>query len=151
MLEHLEKKYNFSVQYSNHNTIKGIISGVFVDLKTHSYPYVDQPVYIEDMILASKQDIAAMKLNAVTGNGTRAKDFIDICFLLKEYSLRDLVSFYSRKYSERNTFHVVKSLTWSDEMDKNTWPVLVREPFLTPENFRNALKRASKEMLDNPV
>jgi len=33
---------------------------------------------IEGIRFASLEDIAAMKLNAVIGNGTRLKDFVDI-------------------------------------------------------------------------
>jgi len=45
------------------------------------------------MWILSKQDIAAMKLNAIAGNGRRSKDFIDVYFLLKEFSVQQLLSF----------------------------------------------------------
>jgi len=34
MLQHLEKRHGFSLQYMHHNTLKGIINHVFVDLKS---------------------------------------------------------------------------------------------------------------------
>lgn len=147
MLEHLEKSYGFSMQFIHKNTLKGIIDGVFVDLITHSYPFVKPPVASENITFLSKEDIAAMKLNAIAGIGTRPKDFIDIYFLLKEYSLKQLVGFYSKKYSERNTFHVVKSLTWFDDMDVNAWPMMIREKDLSPVSLRKRLEEISKNYL----
>ena len=147
MLEHLEQQYRFSLQFMKKNTLKGIVDGVFVDLLTHPYPYVRPPVESEGIRMISREDIAAMKLNAISGNGTRAKDFIDVYFLLKEFSLGELLSFYGSKYAERNTFHVAKSLTWFDDMDEQTWPVMVREKSLTPELLKNRLIAFSKQFM----
>jgi hypothetical protein len=53
--------------------------------------------------LASTVDIAAMKVYAAEGRGTR-KDFVDIYFLLKHYSLTELLTFYREKYPEHSDF-----------------------------------------------
>ena len=101
MLEHLERNYGFLEQYRHANTLKGIIDGVFVDLLRHDYKYIEDHLHIQGMKIASKQDIAAMKVNAITGNGTRVKDFIDIYFLLKEFSFSEIIEFYKTKYDTR--------------------------------------------------
>jgi hypothetical protein len=79
------------------------------------------------MWILSKQDIAAMKLNAIAGNGTRSKDFIDVYFLLKEFSVQQLLSFYQTKYSQRNSLHVLKSLIYFDDISMADWPEMVLE------------------------
>ena len=61
--------------------------------------------------LAQMEDIAAMKLSAVTGRGTR-KDFIDISFLLQHFSLKRMLGFYMQKYYDGSEFLVLKSLTY---------------------------------------
>jgi len=43
--------------------------------------------------MVSKEDIAAMKLNVIAGRGSK-KDFIDLDFLLNEFSLRQILDFY---------------------------------------------------------
>ena len=48
--------------------------------------------------MAKIEDIAAMKLSAVTGRGTR-KDFVDIYFLLQLFSLREMMQFFNQKMS----------------------------------------------------
>jgi hypothetical protein len=91
--------------------------------------------------MLSKADIAAMKVNAITGNGTRVKDFIDIYFLLKEYSFGDIVSFYKKKYGNRNEFHAVKSLTYFNDIRISDWPNMVLEKKLTLPGLKKELKK----------
>lgn len=62
MLEHLEHNYGFQEQYSYTNTLKGIINGVFVDLLRHDYKYIEDRLHIQEMKMASKQDIAIKSL-----------------------------------------------------------------------------------------
>lgn len=137
MLDHLEKNYKFSLQFIHHNTLKGFIKGIFVDFIRHDYPRIGDPISEEGIIMASLPDIAAMKLNAISGNGTRAKDFVDIYFLLKKYSFGELIDFYKTKYSERNDFHVIKSLTYFDDIITENWPNMV----LKKELNLNAVKK----------
>ncbi|MFN8255486.1 MAG: nucleotidyl transferase AbiEii/AbiGii toxin family protein [Bacteroidales bacterium] len=128
--DYLEHKFSFSVQYMHTNTLKGIINGIFVDFITHNYPYVSAPIQIEGINMLGKSDIAAMKINAISGNGTRLKDFIDIYFLLKEYDFGQLIGFYKKKYGNRNEFHALKSLTYFEDINKDDWPEMILEPKL---------------------
>jgi len=138
-LEQLEKKYSFSLQYMNKNTLKGIVNGVFIDILTHDYVYISETIEIEGIKMLDKKDIAAMKINAISGNGTRAKDFIDIYFLLKEFQFGQLIEFYLKKYGFRNEFHAIKSLTFFNDMNTNDWPVLKKEPKLTVSKLKREL------------
>ena len=76
--------------------------------------------------LADSKDIAAMKLAAITGRGTK-KDFIDLYFLLKQYSLSEIVSFYKNKYADGSVFLVMKSLTYFDDADREQPPVMLKQ------------------------
>jgi len=49
--------------------------------------------------LAGFIDIAAMKPNAITGNGTRIKDFIDIAYLSSKIPLNKMLEGYEMKYN----------------------------------------------------
>jgi len=46
--------------------------------------------------LATIRDIAAMKVNAITNRGTR-KDFVDLVFLLEQYSINEILEWYVKK------------------------------------------------------
>lgn len=139
ILEHMEHHYRFEEQYRYSNTLKGIINGVFVDFLMHDYKLIADPLHIRGITLASKQDIAAMKVNAITGNGTRVKDFIDIYFLLKEYSFSEIIAFYKAKYNTRNDFHAIKSLTYFGDIIAGEWPVMLLEKDLGLEDLKRAI------------
>ena len=139
MLEHLEQNYGFQEQYSHTNTLKGIINGVFVDLLRHNYKYIEDHLHIHGMKMASKQDIAAMKVNAITGNGTRVKDFIDVYFLLKEFSFSEIIEFYKTKYNTRNDLHAIKSLTYFDEIIAEEWPKMILEKELNLNDLKRTI------------
>ena len=117
MLAYLEQQKGLQVNFLDNNTIKGEINHVQVDLITHTYPLVKDLETIDGIRIASIQDIAAMKLNAIIGNGTRVKDFIDIAFLSSFLSLDDMLAAYERKYKTRNALIVLKSLDFHEDIN----------------------------------
>ncbi len=139
LTEYLEKSYGFKLHYSAPNTLKGYIGDVLVDLLCHDYPYIHDPEIIDRVGMLSKQDIAAFKVNAITGSGTRAKDFVDIYFLLKEFSFSEIINFYNKKYTQRNDYHAVKSLVYFDDIDPASWPNLIIEKTLTLAKIKSTL------------
>jgi hypothetical protein len=68
-----------------------------------------------------------MKINVISNDGTRVKDFIDIYYLLNEYSVEHLLENYNAKYKLRNALHALKSLNYFEEVDTNDWPELIVE------------------------
>ena len=151
LLEYLEQTYSFQLQYMHKNTLKGIIGGVFVDLLRHNYKLIDNPLTIENIKMASIKDIAAMKLNAVAGNGTRVKDFIDIYFLLKKHSFSELIGFYCTKYESRNDFHIIKSLTYFNDIIVEDWPNMYLEKNLTIGEIQKFILEKRDEFLNEKL
>lgn len=94
------------------------VEGVKVDFVNYRYPLIREVVHIEGLRLLDLPDIAAMKLAAIAGRG-RKKDFIDIYFLLKKYSLAQLFEFYNAKYEDGSIFMVSRSITYFDDADKD--------------------------------
>lgn len=103
-----------------------LVNAIKVDLVNYPYPWLE-PVLITDRIrIADNKDIAAMKLAAITGRGTR-KDFIDLYFLLKQYTLSEMVSYYEKKYSDGSVFLVLKSLIYFDNAEQEQTPVMMHQ------------------------
>jgi hypothetical protein len=127
ILEHLESGYHFMLEYSARNALRGVIGNTNIDLIAHQYPLAGNPLTEKGIRLLSMEDIAAMKLNAIAVDGTRAKDFIDIYFILKQYTLTQIMDSYSTKYKTRNRFHVIKSLSYFDDIDETAWPRMILE------------------------
>lgn len=67
--------------------------------------------------MASLEDIAAMKLNAIMSNGTRLKDFIDIAYLSCHVPLKKMIDAYEEKYSSRNPLLVLKALAYHQDIN----------------------------------
>lgn len=120
----LERLGSYRLRNRTGNILQLVAGGVMVDIVDyHQYPWVDMPVIEEGITLASPRDIAAMKINAVEGRGSR-KDFIDIYFLLQHYTLEELLAFYSRKYPNYSIFRSLLSLTYFDDAEKESMPTM---------------------------
>jgi Nucleotidyl transferase AbiEii toxin, Type IV TA system len=101
------------------------INEVKVDFVNYSYPWLDEITSEDDLRLAGLKDIAAMKLAAVTGRGTK-KDFIDIYFLLKQFSLKEMLQHYTKKYADGSEFLVLKSLTYFEDAEPEQEPAMLK-------------------------
>lgn len=98
------------------------IDGVKIDFVDYSrYSWIADAVEEDGLRLASPKDIAAMKVNAIEGRGTR-KDFIDIYFLLQHYSLNEILGFYREKYPEHSSFRALMSLSYFEDAEKQIMP-----------------------------
>ncbi len=113
---YIEVGQGFTLDFLDKNTLKGKIDGVIVDFITHAYPLVNEIKIIDGVRLASLEDIAAMKLNAIVGNGTRLKDFVDIASMSAYLSLNDMLNAYEHKYHTRNQVLVIKCLSFFDDI-----------------------------------
>jgi len=123
-----------------------LIDHIKVDLVNYHYPWIEKPVEEDDLVLAGQNDIAAMKLAAITGRGTK-KDFVDLFFLLQKFSLKEMITFYNQKYKDGSEFLVIKSLSYFDDADEDEDPVMLN-PFdwiVAKNNIKNHLKTYLKK------
>lgn len=98
-----------------------IVDGIKVDIVNYKYPWLDDVVLEQGLRLASVSDIAAMKITAIIGRGTK-KDFIDIAFLLHHFSLEEIQHFYAAKYNDSSVFMAMKSLAYFDDAEADPMP-----------------------------
>ena len=104
--------------------LQTIINDVKVDFVDYSrYPWIDEPVKGDGFALASDKDIAAMKVNAIIGRGTR-KDFIDLFVLLQHYSLAEVLDFYRQKYPEFSEYRALLSMTYFEDAEMQDMPIM---------------------------
>lgn len=99
------------------------IQNVKVDIVNYDYPWIDDAVIEGDIRMASPKDIAAMKVNAVIGLGTK-KDFIDIFFLLQHYTFDELLQFYKKKYPDGSEFRALLSMAFFADADLQAMPYM---------------------------
>jgi len=120
----LEKLGNYVQLKKTENINIFSINGIKTDIVNYPYAWLDKPIVVDKITLADKKDIAAMKLAAITGRGSK-KDFIDIFFLLRHYTLQQMLEFFEKKYPNGSSFLVVKSLSYFVDADKDEQPRMV--------------------------
>lgn len=97
------------------------VNGIKVDIVNYTYPWLSRILQFDELRIATYEDIAAMKIAAITGRGTK-KDFIDLYFLLKEFGLDKMLNLYQRKYKDGSVFMALKSLVYFDDAEKDEMP-----------------------------
>lgn len=97
------------------------IDGIKVDIVNYKYEWIDGSVEENGVKLAGVEDIAAMKIAAIIGRGTK-KDFIDLYFLLKRFSLEEILQLYLKKYPDGSLFIAMKSLSYFIDAELNPMP-----------------------------
>lgn len=120
-IEKLSEFGKVTVTQSTKNILITEINDVKVDFVNYKYPIISEQLFIENIRMLSTKDIAAMKLNAIAGRGSK-KDFIDLYFLLDKFSLGEMLSFYDQKYNDGSLFMVQKSLTYFEDGDLQQQP-----------------------------
>ncbi len=113
---------NYTVLNQTNLILQMVVSGIKVDIIDYGrYEWLDNPIVEEGITLASPKDIAALKINAIEGRGSR-KDFIDIYMLLMHYTLEELLNFYSQKYPNYSIFRALLSLSYFDDAETEAMP-----------------------------
>lgn len=119
--EMLKSSYLMTEAETAKNTVRGIIGGIKIDIIAHRYPLLNPFEEVDGIRMFSCEDIAAMKLNAITNRGCK-KDFWDYAELLKIYSRDEMLSFFARKYQNDSLWNVEKSLTYFDDAEGDPDP-----------------------------
>jgi hypothetical protein len=122
----LEELGNVKILNKTAKTLICVINDIKVDIVNFRYDWLSDPLITDKIILADTKDIAAMKLSAITGRGSK-KDFIDIYYLLQTYSLKQMISFYNEKFKDGSEFLVLKSLSYFYDADKEPNPVMLHK------------------------
>lgn len=114
------------------------LNGVKVDVVNYDYKWIDDAIEEEGLRLASPKDIAAMKVNAVMGRGTK-KDFIDVYFLLQHYSFDELIKFYLQKYTDGSEYRALLSMSYFADADPQPMPYMYQQ--VDWETIKSEIKR----------
>lgn len=143
--KHLVEKYNFKESFSEKQTLKGSIDGVFIDCIRYDYPQIS-PITLEGHIrVTGIPDLLAMKLFAITDSGDREKDFVDVAFFSTKVSLNDMLGYYENKFKGVSTLSPLKALLYFKDI-KRTEPLL-----LTTGTYRwELIADRLTEMASNP-
>jgi len=137
----LEKEFDAKSIETGKNLVRCFVSGVKIEFISHQYSLLKEPVIIDNLRLASIEDLAAFKLNAVVNRGSK-KDFWDIAYLLNQFKLNEMLGFYSQKYKNHNIWQVEKSLLYFKDADNELVEIIDLEE-LDWETVKSKIRVAS--------
>ena len=129
LIRALDRGGTLAVRRAERDTLTVEINGVATSFFAYPHALVQPPAASPWSVrLAAVGDIAAMKLSAIAGRGSR-KDFVDLYFICREVmSLARALQLFEKKF--RNVpyerYHVLKSLTFFDDAEAEVMPEMVR-------------------------
>lgn len=87
----------------------------------YKYPLLARTLSFEGIQLASLADVAAMKIHAIEDRGAR-RDFVDVYFLAKKYTLEEMLDFYQKKYAvfEDHLYSILRSLDYFEDAEQES-------------------------------
>ena len=116
------------------------------------YPLVQPTFLVNNIHLASVEEIGAMKLAAIINRGTR-KDMVDLYFILQQVSLDSLFQVAAVKYAQVRSFPVnaVRALSYFDDAESLPMPqMLDKTPWSKMKKFieANAVEAGRRRLED---
>lgn len=110
----------FSLVSTGWQTVAGKSHDTDVTIFYYEYPLLNPPVNYLDFAIASLADIAAMKLEAISGRGLK-RDFYDLYMICQHqhYSLIQVIELTMSKFKHDDAYlpHYLKSLVYFDDAE----------------------------------
>jgi predicted nucleotidyltransferase component of viral defense system len=122
ILEYFERHYrnHYRIFHIEDDVIQLSVGDLKIDLIKAMNRMLDEAVLEGTIRLFGKKDIAAMKMLAICRR-KEAKDFIDLGYLLKDFSLKEMLDFYKEKYGVTDAMNVKKALAECGTINPYQW------------------------------
>jgi hypothetical protein len=126
-LEQALATFDFTLADSAWGNLVYLVRNVRVGFYGYGYDLVAPLVETSDAQLASIEDIALMKMDALLSRAAR-KDFYDLYFICQNLSLRQILDLAPRKYPQTRDFETqtVKRLTYFESAEQDPAPTLLQ-------------------------
>ncbi|MBX2927689.1 MAG: nucleotidyl transferase AbiEii/AbiGii toxin family protein [Saprospiraceae bacterium] len=144
LVEELTSEFDFHLESEGTSMIISYVNEIKVDFVKMSYPILFPTILDEGVRMLDIRDIAPMKLKAITQRGSK-KDFYDIYFLLRTFTLDEMLRLFTEKFKQQEVFHVVKSLTYFEDAEQYADPLLF-EKNITWSDVKSEVINAVKKL-----
>jgi len=124
----LESLGQYKIEKEELNTMLGNFDGVSFSLFWYKFPLIGSLEEWNGIKVASKEDIAAMKLAALSGRATK-KDYVDLYFLSKEvFSFEKMFGYLEQKYAGKinPTYYIMQALQYFEDVEKSEEPIMIK-------------------------
>jgi hypothetical protein len=122
---HSLKPFSVQVIENAGGSLLVLANGIRMGFFSYGYPLVGETHQLENVALASIEDIGLMKCNALVTRGSR-KDFYDLFFIARAIPFERLLDLGEKKYALYRDFPlmVLESMTLFDSADRDVQPEL---------------------------
>lgn len=107
-------------------TVWGSVGNTKFSLFYYQYPLIKQTAEFDNTQIIQKEDIAAMKIHALEDRGTK-RDFVDLYFLAKEFSMEQMLKFYDQKYGilKEHLYSILRSMDYFADAERDNMPKML--------------------------
>jgi hypothetical protein len=141
--ESLANAGRLEVQSMSEGTLHATLNSVRLSFRRSEVPFLFETVSYRGLQLADVRDIAAMKVIAVAGRGSK-KDFVDLyAYFETGASFGDLMAVVQQRYrnTEFNAMHLLRSLVYFDDAEAEPMPRM-----LAKVEWRRIRQRLEREV-----
>lgn len=128
LIQELEEIGKLEVTVCRKGTVHAILNGVQLTFLYFKNNLVADKIEVENvkgLYLASIEDIAIMKLIAISQRGTK-KDFFDLYYICNNFNITitDILKMLKEKYDENkvNYAHIIQSLAYFEDAEDENLP-----------------------------
>lgn len=144
ILKELIKEFGTRIEYERSPSEWSLfcyINDIKVDIVKYDHPLVKPIKLLDSIRLFSDEDIAAMKVNAILGRGTK-KDFWDVFELLHHFSLSDIISFHKIKFPQQILLiSIPQALSYFEDAEDTPDPISLKN-----QNWKDIKKTIQKHI-----
>lgn len=107
-------------------TVWGKVGETKFSLFYYKYPLLEKTDDFEGINLLNLKDIAAMKICAVGDRGAK-RDFVDLFFLGRHFTIDQMFEFYNQKFSDldEKKYHLITSLNYFVDAEIDPLPKML--------------------------
>jgi hypothetical protein len=143
LLTMLRTEYNISIRHQMNHAILIDVAEVKTDFVFQPSKIIGEIISEENIRMASMQDIAAMKISAITARG-RKRDFIDLYCLMRHFTLKEIIDFFLKKYPDATAMLAIKSLFYFEDAENDFDPKCFFK--YNWESVKKAITQAAKKL-----
>jgi hypothetical protein len=121
LLTSLQLDYEVEIKQQMRHALLTVIQNVKSDFVFQPSDMIEKVITDDQLRMASKLEIAAMKIGAITARGKK-RDFVDIYCLLEFYSLSDMLDAFVRKYKGATPELAIRSLFYFEDAEQDPDP-----------------------------
>lgn len=112
------KGHKFTVLRDIDDTFEIQLNDIQLSCFYYQYPLISSLIDCQNVKIASIEDIAAMKIVAISQRGKR-RDFIDIYYLIKKLGLAEILALTKKKYPELDQYNALRGLVYFNDADQD--------------------------------